>query len=71
MMYQVLAVEESSARVLSYAQGRWLVLTLVSPYIAIPFWGLGKEGSLIYILSKESQDYIAPPSSPDFPTLQK
>lgn len=67
MVYQVLAVEESSVRVLSYAQGRWVVLSLLSPYIAVPFWGLGKEGRLIYILSKESKDYIAPPSSLDSP----
>lgn len=34
MLYQVLAVEEASMRGLSYAQGRWLLLTLLSPDLA-------------------------------------
>lgn len=35
MLYQVLAVEEPSVRVLSYAPGRWVLLTLLSPDRAV------------------------------------
>lgn len=44
MLCQVLAVEEPSVRVLSYAPGRWVVLTQLSPDLAGTFLGAGQGG---------------------------
>lgn len=44
MLYQVLAAEEPSVRVLSYAPGRWVVLPLLPPDLAGTFLGAGKGG---------------------------
>ena len=48
MLYQVIALEKPSLRVLSYAQSRWLVLTLLSPDLAgtYPEAGQGGESDL-------------------------
>ena len=41
VVYQALAVEEPNVGMLSYAQGRWVVLTLLSPDLAGTFLGVG------------------------------
>lgn len=60
MLYQVLAAEEPSVRVLSYAPGRWWYCLCCLLTWLVPFWGLGKVGSLVYSLRKESKEYIPP-----------
>ena len=44
MLYQVLAAEEPSVRVLSYAPGRWVLLTVLSLDLAGTFLGARQGG---------------------------
>ena len=45
MLYQVIALEKPSLMVLSYAQSRWLVLTLLSPDLAGTYPEAGQGGA--------------------------
>lgn len=62
MLCQVLAAEEPSVRVLSYAPGRWVVLTLLFPDLASTFLGAGESGE-VCSLRKESKHCISPSQS--------
>lgn len=59
MMFQVLATEEPSVRVLSYAPGRWSITAVPVPQNKlVPLWGLVKVSSLS-LLKKGPQSILS------------